>query len=77
VAAVIVAGMVWGVSQYVFFNQPPPALPAADPIVELGSALVDPQLFLVPFEAVSVLLLSALIGAVLVAGGAISKKKPE
>ncbi len=68
-AAVIVAGIVWGLSQYVFFNQTPPALPAADPIVALGKALVDPEQFLVPFEAVSVLLLSALIGAVLVAGG--------
>jgi NADH-quinone oxidoreductase subunit J len=76
-AAVIVAGMVWGLSRYVFFHLSPPALPAADPILALGSALVDPQQFLAPFEAVSVLLLSALIGAVLVAGGAESKKRPE
>ncbi len=69
-AAVIAAGILWGLSQYVFFNQTPPTLPAVDPIVELGSALVDPKQFLVPFEAVSVMLLSALIGAVLVAGGA-------
>lgn len=74
-AAVIAAGIVWGISQYAFFQQTPPALPAGDQIMALGSALVDPQQFLLPFEAVSVLLLSALIGAVLVAGGADSMRK--
>ncbi|MBN2086330.1 MAG: NADH-quinone oxidoreductase subunit J [Anaerolineales bacterium] len=76
-AAVIVAGVAWGLWQYGFFDQTPPALPAADPIVELGRALVDPEKFLIPFEAVSVLLLSALIGAVLVAGGANKKERTE
>ena len=71
--AVVFAGIAWGLSQYVFFNAPPPSLPAGDAVGELGAALVDPARFLIPFEAVSVLLLSALIGAVLVAGG--SKEK--
>ena len=71
--AVTFVGIAWGLSRYVFFSVPPPSLPAGDAIVALGDALVDPARFLVPFEAVSVLLLSALIGAVLVAGG--SKEK--
>jgi NADH-quinone oxidoreductase subunit J len=75
-AAAIAAGIVWGLSKYEFFAMTPPALPANDPIVALGKALVDPQQFLVPFEAVSILLLSALIGAVLVAGGADGGDQP-
>jgi len=71
--AIVFAGIAWGLSQYVFFNAPPPPLPAGDAVAALGAALVDPARFLIPFEAVSVLLLSALIGAVLVAGG--SKEK--
>jgi NADH-quinone oxidoreductase subunit J len=63
------AGIAWGLSHYVFFNAPPPSLPPGDAVAELGAALVDPARFLVPFEAVSVLLLSALIGAALIGGG--------
>ena len=69
------AGIAWGLSQYVFFNLLPPSLPAGDSIVELGKALVDPARFLIPFEAVSILLLSALIGAVMVAGGTKDKDR--
>jgi NADH-quinone oxidoreductase subunit J len=76
-AALVVAGLAGGFSQSEFFQQTAPALPAADQIVELGSALVDPRQFLLPFEAVSILLLSALIGAVLVGGGAGTKKGSE
>ena len=39
----------------------------ADPIVELGKALVEPEQFLLVFEVASVLLLVALVGAVIVA----------
>ncbi len=74
-AAAIVAGIAGGLSQYVFFNLTAPALPPGDKVLELGSALVDPLRFLLPFEAVSILLLSALIGAVLVAGGAGAEKQ--
>jgi NADH-quinone oxidoreductase subunit J len=63
------AGIAWGLSHYVFFNLPPPSLPPGEAVAELGAALVDPARFLVPFEAVSVLLLSALIGAALIGGG--------
>jgi NADH-quinone oxidoreductase subunit J len=69
------AGIVWGISQYAFFRQTAPGLPAADDVLELGRALIDPQRFLLPFEAVSVLLLSVLIGAVLIAGGAGSDRR--
>jgi NADH-quinone oxidoreductase subunit J len=75
-AVVVFAGTAWGLSNYFFFNVTPPELPAADMTAELGSALIDPKRFLLPFEAVSVLLLSALIGAVLVAGGSGSAKRP-
>jgi NADH-quinone oxidoreductase subunit J len=40
----------------------------ADPIQELGIALVNPNAFIIPFELASVLLLAALIGAIVVAG---------
>jgi NADH:ubiquinone oxidoreductase subunit 6 (subunit J) len=75
-AALAFAGIAWGLSNYVFFDATPPDLPAVDMTVELGSALIDPLRFLPPFEAVSVLLLSALIGAVLVAGGTGPAKRP-
>jgi len=71
--AVAFVGIAWGLSQYVFFNMTPSVLPAGDTVAQLGAALVDPERFLVPFEAVSVLLLSALVGAALVAGGAKEK----
>lgn len=45
-----------------------PALSAErDTIVELGTALVSPNAYVIPFEVASVLLLAALIGALVVA----------
>jgi NADH-quinone oxidoreductase subunit J len=69
-AGLVFAGLSAGLSQSGVFSRAPGTLPAGDPVVALGSALIDPQRFLVPFEVVSILLLAALIGAVLVAGGA-------
>lgn len=40
-----------------------------DTVSALGTALLDPNQYLLPFEIASVLLLSALIGAAYVAGG--------
>jgi NADH-quinone oxidoreductase subunit J len=74
--AAVFAGIVWGLSHYVFFNVTAPSLPEGDPVAELGAALVDPARFLLPFEAVSILLLSALIGAALIAGGTKEKDRP-
>lgn len=45
----------------------PDLAPRADPISDLGFALVSPQGFVLPFELASVLLLAALIGAIVVA----------
>jgi len=39
----------------------------ADPLRQLGMALVSPNAYLVPFEVASVLLLAALIGAIIIA----------
>ncbi len=39
----------------------------ADPISDLGVALVSPDAYIIPFELASVLLLAALIGAIVVA----------
>jgi len=46
-----------------------------DSVALLGSALVDPNQFLLPFEVASVLLLAALIGAVYVSWGGGKEKK--
>jgi NADH-quinone oxidoreductase subunit J len=69
IALIVLAGLGWALSGYAAFTAAPPPLPAADSLTELGRALIDPQRFLIPFEATSVLLLAALIGAVTVAGG--------
>lgn len=39
----------------------------ADPLRELGVALVSPNLYVIPFEVASVMLLAALIGAIMIA----------
>ena len=39
----------------------------ADSLTRLGTALVDPQLYALPFEVTSVLLVAALVGAVVIA----------
>lgn len=45
----------------------PPLSSEADIVQQLGSALVDPNAYVVPFEVASVMLLAALIGAIVVA----------
>ena len=45
----------------------PEMSPRADPLRQLGTALVSPDLYVIPFEVASVLLLAALIGAIMVA----------
>jgi NADH:ubiquinone oxidoreductase subunit 6 (subunit J) len=72
-AALIVAGLLavvvfrtWPVDQ---FGEP--AAVGADVLrgsaVEIGKALVSPDWYVLPFEVVSVLLLAALVGAVVIA----------
>jgi NADH-quinone oxidoreductase subunit J len=41
--------------------------PSRDTVIELGSALVSPEGYVIPFEVASVMLLAALVGALLVA----------
>ncbi len=56
-----------------FSNQAPALSADMDTITELGTALVSPNAYLLPFEVASVLLLAALIGAVYVANEAKSE----
>lgn len=49
------------------FKLPTPILERVDPVQSLGVALTSPDLYVLPFEVASVLLLAALLGAVYVA----------
>jgi NADH-quinone oxidoreductase subunit J len=51
------------------FNWPQgaPAAVPADSIARLGQSLVDPNLYVLPFEVASVLLVAAMIGSIYVA----------
>ena len=53
-----------------FSNEAPELAAGVDTITALGTALVSPNAYLLPFEVASVLLLAALIGAVYVANDA-------
>ena len=67
-ALLLFAGLTWMLSTWDGFRTAQPTLLAGrDTIVELGSALVSPNGYLIPFEVASVLLLAALIGAVVIA----------
>ena len=68
------AGLYFLLSGYPGFETALPEIPAGyDALTALGSALVSPDAFVLPFEVASVLLLAALIGAVYVA--AVNPKK--
>jgi NADH-quinone oxidoreductase subunit J len=61
-------GLSWMLSAWDGFFTQAAALPqGADPLVDLGQALVSPNAFILPFELASVLLLAAMIGAIMVA----------
>jgi NADH-quinone oxidoreductase subunit J len=61
-------GLFWLLQAWPGFNRTPAAIPSGlDTLSELGGALVSPNAYVLPFEAASVLLLAALIGAVYVA----------
>jgi NADH-quinone oxidoreductase subunit J len=67
-ALVLFTALVWMFSTWSGFHTPLPELPAdVDYIQVLGTALVSPNAYILPFEVASVLLLAALIGAVAVA----------
>jgi NADH-quinone oxidoreductase subunit J len=68
VALVLFAGLVWMlVEQPAVHTALAPLDVRADPLKLLGTALVSPTGYVLPFELASVLLLAALIGAIVVA----------
>jgi NADH-quinone oxidoreductase subunit J len=68
VVLVLFAGLLFFLTSWAGFGTLPPELSdRANPLVDLGLALVDPQGYLLPFELASVLLLAALVGAIYVA----------
>jgi NADH-quinone oxidoreductase subunit J len=68
VSIALLGGLAWLLSNWQGLFSPPPTLEAgADPLRELGQALVSPAQYVLPFEVASVLLLAALIGAIVVA----------
>jgi NADH-quinone oxidoreductase subunit J len=61
-------GLIWMLQSWTGFLKVAADLPAGyDAVAQLGNALVSPDAFVLPFEAASVLLLAALVGAVYVA----------
>lgn len=68
ISAVFFGGLAWLLGSWQGFGasaQPLP--PGVDPLEELGAALVSPNMYIIPFELASVLLLAALIGALIIA----------
>ncbi len=73
-SALVFGALVVLLNNWTGFRKMAPALPAElDTITQLGTALVSPNAYLLPFEVASVLLLAALIGAVYVANEAKSE----
>ncbi|HNT23412.1 MAG TPA: NADH-quinone oxidoreductase subunit J [Anaerolineales bacterium] len=73
VAVLSFGGLVAVLSQWPGFSSQAAALPeGADPLVQLGTALVSPDAYVLPFELASVLLVAAMIGAITVS----LEKKP-
>jgi NADH-quinone oxidoreductase subunit J len=66
--ALVFLGLAWSASQLPGAPSGPVQLPGSDALVALGTALVSPDQYVVPFEVASVLLLAALIGSVVIAG---------
>jgi NADH-quinone oxidoreductase subunit J len=67
-AALFCFGLIVLIGQWPGIDTPAPALSAdRDTVLELGTALVSPDGYVIPFEVASVLLLAALIGALVVA----------
>lgn len=65
---VMFAGLAFILVSWPGINTELSALPrTADPLRELGIALVSPDAFVLPFEVASILLLAAMIGAIVVA----------
>lgn len=68
ISIALFGGLAWMLGNWQGFSSTMPELsPGADPLRQLGLALVSLDAFIVPFEVASVLLLAALIGSIMVA----------
>jgi NADH:ubiquinone oxidoreductase subunit 6 (subunit J) len=68
VSLLVFGGLAYLLSNWSGFWQTSAALPSGfDAVSALGSALVSPDAFVLPFEVASVLLVAALVGAVYIA----------
>jgi NADH-quinone oxidoreductase subunit J len=68
ISLVVLGALAWMLVNWSGIHTQMPALAAgADPLRQLGEALVAPNGYVLPFEVASVLLVAALIGALLVA----------
>lgn len=68
VSVVLFGGLAWMLNSWSGFNTQAPVMSTrANPLQELGTALVSPNAYVLPFELASVLLLAALVGAIIVA----------
>jgi NADH-quinone oxidoreductase subunit J len=67
-SVVLFAGLVFVLSAWSRFQTTPSGLPVqVDDLALLGQAFADPEGFVVPFEAVTLLLLAAMIGGIFIA----------
>jgi NADH-quinone oxidoreductase subunit J len=65
---VFLGGLSWMLSNWDgFWIEAPVMAVNIDPVKQLGAALVAPNLYVLPFELASVLLLAALIGSIIIA----------
>ena len=68
IAVLTFGGLAWMLQGWSGFSKTAAELPSGfDAVSKLGTALVSPDAFVLPFEVASVLLLAALVGAVYVA----------
>jgi len=68
VAAIMLGGLLYLILGFPDFGRTPATLPAGfDGVRFLGTTLVSPEAYVLPFEVASILLLAALIGAIYIA----------
>jgi NADH-quinone oxidoreductase subunit J len=68
ISLLVFSGLTYLLSNWSGFSQTSAALPSGfDAVSELGTALISPDQFVLPFEVASILLVAALVGAVYIA----------
>jgi len=68
ISVALFGGLAWMLSAWDgFWAQAQPLAQGANPLVDLGQALVSPNAYILPFELASVLLLAAMVGAITIA----------